>query len=164
MIKQTNILILTMLGLGYSKFAPGTVTSFITCLIYIFFFNFQININFLILGLIFIFIYSVFAVDSLKNYFNQIDSKKIVIDEFIGQSIPILTIYSIIQKNNMGDFILYTFISFILFRIFDITKPYPIGKIDKNMKNGFGVILDDIVAGIYSIITLLIIILFIQYY
>ena len=63
----------------------------------------------------------------------------------------------------MGDFILYTFISFILFRIFDITKPYPIGKIDKNMKNGFGVILDDIVAGIYSITTLLIIISFIQY-
>ena len=163
MIKQINILILTMLGLGYSKYAPGTVASFITCLIYIFFFNFQININFLILGLIFIFIYSVFAVDSLKNYFNQIDSKEIVIDEFIGQSIPILTIYSIMQKNNMGDFILYTFSSFILFRIFDITKPYPIGKIDKNMKNGFGVILDDIVAGIYSITTLLIIISFIQY-
>ena len=155
MIKQINILILTMLGLGYSKYAPGTVASFITCLIYIFFFNFQININFLILGLIFIFIYSVFAVDSLKNYFNQIDSKEIVIDEFIGQSIPILTIYSIVEDNHVGDF--------ILFRIFDITKPYPIGKIDKNMKNGFGVILDDIVAGIYSITTLLIIISFIQY-
>jgi len=132
-------------------------------LTYVVFYNFQINIFFLILTLIFIFIYSVYAIDQLKNYFEQIDTKEIVIDEFIGQSIPILTIYSIIEENNLGDFILYTFISFILFRIFDIAKPYPIGKIDKNMKNGFGVILDDIVAGIYSIVTLSIIISLIQY-
>ena len=152
-----------MLGIGYSKYAPGTVASFVTYLAYVFFYVFQINIFFLILTLIFIFIYSVYAIDQLKNYFEQIDTKEIVIDEFIGQSIPILTIYSIIEENNLGDFILYTFISFILFRIFDIAKPYPIGKIDKNMKNGFGVILDDIVAGIYSIVTLSIIISLIQY-
>ena len=152
-----------MLGIGYSKYAPGTVASFVTYLAYVFFYIFQINIFFLILTLIFIFIYSVYAIDQLKNYFEQIDTKEIVIDEFIGQSIPILTIYSIIEENNLGDFILYTFISFILFRIFDIAKPYPIGKIDKNMKNGFGVILDDIVAGIYSIVTLSIIISLIQY-
>ena len=152
-----------MLGIGYSKYAPGTIASFITYLTYVVFYNFQINIFFLILTLIFIFIYSVYAIDQLKNYFEQIDAKEIVIDEFIGQSIPILTIYSIIQENKIGDFILYTFISFILFRIFDIAKPYPIGKIDKEMKNGFGVILDDIVAGIYSIVTLSIIISLIQY-
>jgi len=163
MINKINILILTMLGIGYSKYAPGTVASFVTYLAYVFFYIFQINIFFLILTLIFIFIYSVYAIDQLKNYFEQIDTKEIVIDEFIGQSIPILTIYSIIEENNLGDFILYTFISFILFRIFDIAKPYPIGKIDKNMKNGFGVILDDIVAGIYSIVTLSIIISLIQY-
>ena len=163
MIKKINILILSILGIGYSKYAPGTVASFTTCLFYIFFFNFQINIFFLILGLIFIFIYSVYTIDQLKNYFEEIDAKEIVIDEFIGQSIPILTIYSIIQENKIGAFILYTFISFILFRMFDITKPYPIGRIDKNMKNGFGIILDDIVAGIYSSAILLIIISFIHY-
>jgi len=163
MINKINILILTMLGIGYSKYAPGTVASFVTYLAYVFFYFFQINIFFLILTLIFIFIYSVYAIDQLKNYFNEIDSKEIVIDEFIGQSIPILTIYSIVEDNHVGDFILYAFISFILFRIFDIAKPYPIGKIDKQMKNGFGVILDDIVAGIYSIVTLSIIISLIQY-
>jgi len=163
MIKKINILILSILGIGYSKYAPGTVASFTTCLFYIFFFNFQINIFFLILGLIFIFIYSVYTIDQLKNYFEEIDAKEIVIDEFIGQSIPILTIYSIIQENKIGAFILYTFISFILFRMFDITKPYPIARIDKNMKNGFGIILDDIVAGIYSSAILLIIISFIHY-
>ena len=51
----------------------------------------------------------------------------------------------------------------MLFRIFDILKPYPINKIDRDMKNGFGVILDDIIAGLYSAIILLIIILVINY-
>ena len=104
-----------------------------------------------------------FAIDFLKNYFSEVDAKEIVIDEFIGQSIPILTIYNFVPKNNIGDFILYTFISFILFRIFDILKPYPINKIDKDIKNGFGVILDDIVAGIYSSLVFFVVILSINY-
>jgi len=158
MIKKFNILILTMLGVGNSKYAPGTVASFITCLVYIFFFSFKINIFFLILGVSLILIYSVYSIDKYANSFSETDAKEIVIDEFIGQSIPVLTIYTFLEKNNLDNFILYTFTSFILFRIFDIFKPYPINKIDQNIKNGFGVILDDIVAGIYSIVILLTII------
>jgi phosphatidylglycerophosphatase A len=158
MIKKFNILILTMLGVGNSKYAPGTVASFITCLVYIFFFSFKINIFFLIVGVSLILIYSVYSIDKYANSFSETDAKEIVIDEFIGQSIPVLTIYTFLEKNNLDDFILYTFTSFILFRIFDIFKPYPINKIDQNIKNGFGVILDDIVAGIYSIVILLTII------
>ena len=152
-----------MLGIGNSKFAPGTVASFITCLIYIYFYNSQINIFFLILGVILIFVFSVYSIDNLKNSFSKIDAKEIVIDEFIGQSIPVLSIYSFVETNNLNHFIIFTFVSFILFRIFDIWKPFPINIIDKNMKNGFGVILDDVVAGIYSIIILLVIIFFINY-
>ena len=152
-----------MLGVGRSKFAPGTVASFITCLIYIFFYSFQFKIFFLIAGVMLISIYSAYSIDVFKNSFSNIDAKEIVIDEFIGQSIPILTIYALIEKNNFGHFILYTFISFLLFRIFDIWKPYPIYIIDENMKNGLGVILDDIVAGVYSIIVLIIIVFFINY-
>tara|TARA_B110000444_G_scaffold255658_1_gene290431 strand:+ start:101 stop:595 length:495 start_codon:yes stop_codon:yes gene_type:complete len=162
MIKKINILILTMLGVGNSKYAPGTVASFVTCLLYIFFYNSQINIIFLILGVTLILVYSVYSIDSFKNSFSETDAKEIVIDEFIGQSIPILTIYVFLEKNNLIDFILYTFVSFILFRIFDILKPFPINKIDQNIKNGFGVILDDVIAGIYSIIVLIIIIFFIK--
>jgi phosphatidylglycerophosphatase A len=163
MIKKLNIFLLTMLGVGRSKFAPGTVASFITCLIYIFFYSFQFKIFFLIAGVMLISIYSAYSIDVFKNSFSNIDAKEIVIDEFIGQSIPILTIYYFIDKNNLVHFILYTFVSFILFRIFDIWKPYPISEIDKNMKNGFGVILDDLIAGIYSTLILLIIIFFINY-
>jgi len=71
--------------------------------------------------------------------------------------------YSFLENNNMSIFILYTLISFVLFRLFDIWKPYPINKIDQNIKNGFGVILDDVVAGVYSVIILVIFIFFINY-
>ena len=163
MIKQLNILILTMFGVGNSKFAPGTVASFVTCLIYIWCYNSQVNILFLIFGVFFIFFTSIYSIDSFKDSFSDIDAKEIVIDEFIGQSIPVLTIYSFFEDDNVGIFIFYTFISFVLFRLFDVWKPYPINKIDKNIKNGFGVILDDLVAGIYSIIILLTFIFFINY-
>ena len=145
------------MGIGNSKYAPGTIASFITCIIYIWFYVLHVNIFFLILAVTILFIFSVFAIDNSKNLFSEIDAKEIVIDEFIGQSIPILTIYSLIEKNNFIYFILYTLISFILFRIFDILKPFPINTIDQKMKNGFGVILDDVVAGFYSVTILLVI-------
>ena len=152
-----------MFAIGRSKYAPGTVASFITSLIFIFFYNFQVSVLVLIFGISLIFIYSVYSIDTYKNYFSEIDSKEIVIDELVGQSIPILTIYSLIGNNDIYNFILYTVFSFALFRLFDITKPYPINKIDKHMKNGFGVMLDDVVAGIYAAVFLLIIILFGNY-
>ena len=152
-----------MFALGYSKYAPGSVASFVTCLIFICFYNFQINVLFLILGVILLFLFSVYSIDTLENSFSETDAKEIVIDEFIGQSIPVLTIYNFLDNKDIGVFILYTSVAFILFRLFDIWKPYPINKIDKNMKNGFGVILDDIVAGLYSVIILLMFIIFVDY-
>ena len=74
-----------------------------------------------------------------------------------------MTIYNFIDKNSISDFIIYTFISFVLFRLFDITKPYPINIVDRNMKNGFGVMLDDVIAGIYSSVILLIVISLLLY-
>ncbi len=163
MNKKISILIITMLGIGNSKYLPGTVASFVTCLIYILFYIFQISIIVLILNVIIIFIFSVYIIDKFNNSFSKVDAKEIVIDEFIGQSIPILTIYSFIEKNNLNYFIFLTLMSFILFRVFDIWKPYPINIIDKYMKNGFGVILDDIIAGIFSVLVFLIILMFKNY-
>ncbi len=163
MNKKISILIITMLGIGNSKYLPGTVASFVTCLIYILFYIFQISIIVLILNVIIIFIFSVYIIDKFNNSFSKVDAKEIVIDEFIGQSIPILTIYSFIEKNNLNYFIFLTLMSFILFRVFDIWKPYPINIIDKYMKNGFGIILDDIIAGIFSVLVFLIILMFINY-
>ena len=148
-----------MFGIGKSKYAPGTVASFVTCFAYVCFYIYEINILFLILIVTSIFVFSVYSIDAFKNAFSQVDAQEIVVDEFVGQSIPILTIYNLIDKNNLNHFILFSFISFILFRIFDILKPYPINKIDQKIKNGFGVILDDVVAGVYSAIIIITIIL-----
>jgi len=163
MVKKINILILSMFAIGRSKYAPGTVASFVTSLIYICFFNFEINIMLLIFLVSLMFIFSVYSIDKFKNSFDEVDSREIVIDEFVGQSIPILTIYNFIPTNDIKSFILYVLISFVLFRFFDIVKPYPINKIDKNIKNGFGVMLDDVIAGIYSSLILLVIFLLAQY-
>ena len=105
-----------------------------------YFFYFEINIIYLIF-LVTLLLIMLRLTDYFKRSFLEVDAKEIVIDEFIGQSIPLLTIYSFIPSNNLKDFMLYTFFSFILFRIFDIAKPFPINFIDKQMKNGFGVIL-----------------------
>jgi len=161
MIKKFNIGLLVMFGLGYSKFMPGTIASFVTLLIYNFLFILQINIFFLLILFLVVLIYSTFIIDKLSNNFSSIDAKEIVIDEFIGQSIPILSIYFMIEPNNLIEFILLTLISFVIFRIFDIFKPFPINLVDKKIKNGFGVIFDDILAGVITSIIILSFIYFI---
>jgi phosphatidylglycerophosphatase A len=161
MIKKFNIGLLVMFGLGYSKFMPGTIASFVTLLIYNFLFILQINIFFLLILFLVVLIYSTFIIDKLSNNFSSIDAKEIVIDEFIGQSIPILSIYFMIEPNNLIEFILLTLISFVIFRIFDIFKPFPINLVDKKIKNGFGVIFDDVLAGVITSIIILSFIYFI---
>ena len=152
-----------MFGLGNSRYAPGTVASFVTCLIYITLFNYKVNILILIGLVSLIFLYSIFILDELKNSFSEIDAKEIVIDEFVGQSIPLLSIYNLVLFNNINNFILYAFSTFFLFRLFDIFKPYPINIIDKKIKNGFGVMLDDVLAGIYSVIVFFLIFIGLNY-
>ena len=152
-----------MFGLGNSRYAPGTVASFVTCLIYITLFNYKVNILILLGSVSLIFLYSIFILDELKNSFSEIDAKEIVIDEFVGQSIPLLSIYNLVLFNNINNFILYALSVFFLFRLFDVFKPYPINIIDKKIKNGFGVMLDDVLAGIYSVIVFFLIFIVLNY-
>ena len=86
-----------------------------------------------------------------------------MIDEFFGQSIPFVIVMFIYTMpptkswtSNLEFEAYYFFLFFILFRFFDIYKPFPINIVDKKMKNGLGVMLDDIIAGIYTSITILI--------
>ena len=162
MINKINISFLTMFGIGYSRFAPGTIASFATCLFYIFCFNFNVNIKFLTFCIFVVLVYSILIIDKYSQYFESVDAKEIVIDEFIGQSIPALSIYSIISQYFFGQFIILILISFVLFRFFDVLKPFPINLIDKKIKNGFGVMLDDIVAGIFASIIVLITLFFVS--
>ena len=157
MIDKFNFLFVTMFGLGKSKFIPGTLGSLATVtILYTCFHILQINSNLIFLGLLVIFVYSFIAVaNHTKNSENK-DPGEIIIDEFIGQSIPIY-LYEIshgTSKQNDEAIIFYG-VCFILFRYFDIIKPFPVSYFDKKHKNSFGVIMDDVCAGFYVVLTLI---------
>ena len=146
-----------MFGVGKINKIPGTFGSLITIIIlYIFFHILNISSNIIFLILTLILVYSFFAVSLyIKNNANK-DPQEIVIDEFIGQSIPIY-LYEISHgsERSSGEIIFFYIISFILFRFFDIKKPFPVSYFDKNYKNSFGVIMDDICAGFYVVLSLI---------
>ena len=145
-----------MFGLGKVKFMPGTFGSLVTTIfLFYLFHSLNISSNIILIGWIIIFIYSFYAVSThTKNSKNK-DPREIIIDEFLGQSIPIY-LYEIshgtIKESDQA--IIYYALFFILFRYFDIMKPFPVNFFDKNFKNSFGVIMDDICAGLYVVLTL----------
>ena len=157
MIKRINTLFVTMFGLGKISKVPGTFGSLATIVIfYILFHAFNLSSIIILAGLIFIFILSFIAINiHIKNSENK-DPKEVIIDEFIGQSIPIY-LYEISHGTDKlpEEAIIIYIICFVLFRIFDIAKPFPVSFFDKNYKNSFGVIMDDVCAGIYVVLTLI---------
>ena len=157
MIKKFNSLFVTMFGLGKVKIIPGTFGSLVTVIIlYILFHILEISSNLILLFLVIIFVYSFSAVANHIESNEDKDPKEIIIDEFIGQSIPIY-LYEIshgTEKSPNEAIIFYT-ICFLLFRFFDIKKPFPVNFFDKNFKNSFGVIMDDVCAGLYVVLSLI---------
>ena len=156
MIKTFNSLFVTMLGLGKIKFMPGTFGSIATTIIlYYLLHTLNISPNIILMGLIIIFVYSFYAVSSYIENSKNKDPGEIIIDEFLGQSIPIY-LYEISHgtSKDSEEAIIYYSLFFILFRYFDIVKPFPVSFFDKNFKNSFGVIMDDICAGFYVVLTL----------
>ena len=157
MIKNFNSLLVTMFGLGKVKFMPGTFGSLATIIILFYLFHsLNISSNTILIGWIIIFIYSFYAVSAHTKDHKNKDPSEIIIDEFLGQSIPIF-LYEISHGTTKedGEAIIYYTLFFILFRYFDIMKPFPVSFFDKNFKNSFGVIMDDITAGLYVVLTLI---------
>ena len=157
MIKTLNKLFVTMFGLGKAPKIPGTFGSLATIIIlYILFHISNLSSNLILAGLIVIFIYSFFAVASYIEDIQNKDPKEVIIDEFIGQSIPIY-LYEISHgtEKSANEAIIFYSICFILFRFFDIVKPFPVSYFDKNFKNSFGVIMDDVCAGFYVVLSLI---------
>ena len=157
MIKVFNSLFVTMFGLGKIKMIPGTIGSLATVFILYFLFHIiNISSTLILLGLVIIFIYSFSAIDSHIKYSENKDPGEIIIDEFIGQSIPIY-LYEIshgTEKLN-NDAVIFYGVCFVLFRYFDIMKPFPVCFFDKNFKNSFGVVMDDVCAGLYVVLSLI---------
>ena len=165
MIKTLNTLFVTMFGLGKIPKIPGTFGSLATIIIlYISFHILNISSNIILIGLIFIFIFSFLAVSiHIKNIENK-DPKEVIIDEFIGQSIPIY-LYEISHgtEKSADEAIIFYAVCFVLFRFFDIVKPFPVSFFDRNFKNSFGVIMDDVCAGFYVVLSLICFMVFSSY-
>ncbi len=151
MIKLTNIFV-SLLYSGYIKSIPsGTFGSFISILILFPLIKFNIvSLELFIFGFIIILLLSLFFIKKFSSYNNSHDSKIIVIDEFLG----IYLILIFFDKVQIINNYITLFLIFILFRIFDILKIFPANIIDRNINNALGVILDDLVAALYTIIIL----------
>ena len=137
----------TLGGIGLSPLAPGTLGSIFGWILFIVLSHF---IDFIVSLTAAISVLAILISDEASKDLVEKDHKSIIIDEFAGiwlAMIPVLYISS-----TQHERILYAVLALIFFRIFDIFKPYPISYVDKNFKNGFGIVLDDIVAGIYTAI------------
>ena len=146
-----NFLFVTLFGIGKLKKIPGSYASLATTIfLFILFHILNFSPNIVLIGVIIVFLISLYAVNIFIKDMDNKDPKEVVIDEFIGQSIPIC-LYEIAHEGTKetNEVLTFYFIMFILFRIFDIAKPYPVSYYDKNFKNSFGVIMDDVCAGLY---------------
>jgi len=151
-----NFLFVTLFGIGKLKKIPGSYASLATTIfLFILFHILNFSPNIVLIGVIIVFLISLYAVNIFIKDMDNKDPKEVVIDEFIGQSIPIC-LYEIAHEGTKetNEVLTFYFIMFILFRIFDIVKPYPVSYYDKNFKNSFGVIMDDVCAGLYVVAVL----------
>ena len=148
-MKKLAFFISTLFYAGYFPKAPGTFGSLVSIpIIFIVCYYFGFIGLFLTIGISFFI--ALIAVKKVLMYTDH-DPSFVVIDEFIGQAVTFLLIADKLKAFNG---IIFYIIGFVLFRIFDVTQPFPVSYADKKINNAFGVILDDIFAGIYAAIIL----------
>ncbi|WP_187907293.1 phosphatidylglycerophosphatase A [Helicobacter pylori] len=138
---------LTLFFSGYSKKAPGTIGSLVALLLGLPILIFSANTLFL--GAVFVGLIAIAQIDKEEEESKIHDSSHIVIDELVGMWLAMA-----ISGLSLAGVVL----SFIFFRIYDITKPSLIGKIDKEVKGGLGVVADDALAGVLAGLSVLLVI------
>jgi len=162
MLNKINFLLITLFGIGKIGKIPGSIASLATTFFLFFLFHFlNVPPHIVMIFVIIIFFISLYSVNIFIKDLDNKDPKEVVIDEFIGQSIPIC-LYEISHQGvkETSQVLTSYFIMFVLFRVFDIVKPYPISYYDKNFKNSFGVIMDDVCAGLYVVAILVLYMVF----
>ena len=137
------LLLATGFGVGYSSIAPGTLGTIITIPLYYFLSAIRSPLYEITL-IAFIFL-SIWISENAEIFFWKKDDPRIVIDEMMGFLITMLWIHKTTR---------FIVIGFFLFRFFDILKPFPIRRLERRLKGGFGVVLDDVMAGVYANIVL----------
>jgi len=133
----------TGFGVGYSPIAPGTLGTLVAIPVYYFLSeNPSPLYEITLIGFFFL---SVWISENAEIFFRKKDDRRIVIDEMMGFLITMLWV----PKTTC-----FIIVGFFLFRLFDILKPFPIRRLERGLKGGFGVVLDDVIAGVYANIIL----------
>ena len=138
-----NTIFVSVFGIGFIPIASGTFGSLAGLLIGYILYLINFNLFFIIIPLLFIF--GVIASNTYQKQTGEKDSSVIIIDEVVGQLIAMIFVV---------DNLTLVLCSFIIFRIFDIFKPWPASYADKKIDGGLGVMLDDVFAGIYAAIVI----------
>ena len=152
MIKKFNLFFLTFFLVGKIKHAPGTFASLVACFLFLLLVNITSIVVIFFIMLI-IFCYSFVAINYSFDEFDSDDPQEIVIDEVVGQMLTLLAL-PVYETLYPLPTIYYCVPAFLLFRLFDIWKPFPINYVDNNIQGSLGIMLDDILASLYSIIIL----------
>jgi len=137
------LILATGFGVGYSPVAPGTLGTLVAIPVY--YFLSEIPSPLYEITLIAFFFLSVWVSGNAERLLGKEDDQRIVIDEIMGFLITMLWVPKTIR---------FMVIGFFLFRVFDILKPFPIRHLEKKLKGGYGVVLDDVMAGVYANIIL----------
>ena len=139
----------TALGAGLLKPAPGTWGSLAGIFVAVGALSTGLN-GYIFLAILFLtFLAGTAAINRIEKQAGIHDAPEIVIDEVVGQWIPLIPLFSAGNALD-GPTWFYLLAAFILFRGFDIIKPWPIGWIDSKITGGFGVMIDDIIAGLFA--------------
>ena len=159
MIKKINYNLITLFIFGnlIQKHKGTWASLFTTIFLFLIIYIIKIPILFVSIFLLIVFIYSFFAIKSCLYNFKTDDPQEIVVDEFVGQSIPII-LYELFHSNRENtsfEALQIYFWFFLLFRLFDGLKPFPIDYIDKKYKNTVGILFDDVLAGFYVVACLI---------
>ncbi len=149
-MKKLAILIATFFNVGKFPIAPGTLASLITTIV-VFIFNYFYSPDPIIMisAIVIIFFAGIIPARVAEEYYGQKDPHTIVIDEVPGQMISLLFLPAVLSTKSIAAYIT----GFFIFRFFDILKPPPVKQADR-IKGGFGIMFDDILAGLYALGTI----------
>ena len=148
-LKNPFFFIASLGGIGLIRFAPGTFGSIFSWFLFIYLSHY---LNMIILTSLMFFL-GIWVCENISKDLEEKDDKSIVVDELIGMWIALMpTIYF---ADTQAERTTIAILALVLFRFFDIVKPYPINLLDQKFKNGFGIVIDDVAAGIITLLILI---------
>ena len=148
-LKNPFFFIASLGGIGLIRFAPGTFGSIFSWFLFIYLSHY---LNMIVLTSLMFFL-GIWVCENISKDLEEKDDKSIVIDELIGMWIALMpTIYF---ADTQAERTTIAILALVLFRFFDILKPYPINLLDQKFKNGFGIVIDDVAAGIITLVILI---------